>query len=93
MERAANHLPKVIIRDSAVDAICHGAKLASGGILSLNKDIKKGTTVAIQTLKGEIVAAGESMETAEEIVNSDTGIMIDIKKVFMEPGTYPKLWK
>lgn len=93
MEKAADHLSKVIIRDSAVDAICHGAKLASGGILSLNSDIKKGTTVAIQTLKGELVAAGESMETAEEIVNSETGIMIDTKKVFMEPGTYPKLWK
>ena len=93
MEKAASHLPKVVVRDSAVDAICHGAKLASGGILKLDENIKKGTTVAVETLKGELIAAGESLETAEEIVESETGIMVDTKKVFMEPSTYPKLWK
>ncbi len=33
MEKATKHLSKVIIRDSAVDALCHGADLASGGIV------------------------------------------------------------
>lgn len=37
METATEHLPKVFIRDSAVDAICHGADLAAGGILSYLK--------------------------------------------------------
>ena len=35
MEAAVTHLKQVIVRDSAVDAICHGADLASGGILKL----------------------------------------------------------
>ncbi|MDI6643616.1 MAG: RNA-guided pseudouridylation complex pseudouridine synthase subunit Cbf5 [Methanobacteriaceae archaeon] len=93
MESAVEHLPKIIIRDSAVDAICHGADLASGGITSLQDDIKKDETVAILTLKGELVASGKSLYNSKEIYKKNKGIVIDIKKVFMEPGTYPKMWK
>ena len=93
MELAVKHLPKIIIRDSAVDALCHGADLAAGGIISLDDNIKKDSTVAIMTLKGELVAAGESLKTSKEIYKANKGIVIDVKKVFMEPGTYPKMWK
>jgi H/ACA ribonucleoprotein complex subunit 4 len=93
MEKAACHLPKLVVRDSAVDALCHGADLASGGILSLTSNIEKGSIVALQTLKGELIAAGESLYNSSEICEKTKGIMVDIKKVFMEPGTYPKMWK
>src|SRR5690606_12145223 len=36
MEAAASHLPLMVVRDSAVDALCHGADLAAGGILALS---------------------------------------------------------
>jgi len=93
MESAVEHLSKVVIRDSAVDALCHGADLAAGGIISIEEGIKKGDTVAIMTLKGELVAAGESLKTSIEIYKANKGIVIDINKVFMEPDTYPKMWK
>jgi len=93
MELAVKHLPKIIIRDSAIDALCHGADLAAGGIISLDDKIKENDTVAIMTLKGELVAAGESLKTSKEIYKANKGIVIDVKKVFMEPGTYPKMWK
>jgi len=93
METAVEHLPKVVIRNSAVDAVCHGADLAACGIVSLEGKIKREDVVAVMTLKGELVAAGESLKTAEEILKANKGIMIDINKVFMEPGTYPRMWK
>ena len=93
IEVAVKHLPKIIIRDSAVDAVCHGADLAVGGIISLDDNIKKDNTVAVMTLKGELVAAGESLNTSNEIYKANKGIVIDVKKVFMEPGTYPMMWK
>lgn len=93
MEQAASHLPKIVIRDSAIDAICHGADLAAGGILQLSPNIEKGATVCLETLKGELVAAGESQYKSSEICKINKGIIVDIKKVFMEPGTYPKMWK
>lgn len=93
IEAAVGDLPKIYIRDSAVDALCHGADLAAGGIISIQDSIKKGDTVAVMTLKGELVAAGESLKTSKEIFKASKDIMIDINKVFMEPGTYPKMWK
>jgi len=93
MEKAADYLPKVIIRDSAVDAICHGANLASGGIVALSDNIKKDMDVAIFTLKGELVASAKSFLATEEILNSDSGIIFDTKKVFMKTDIYPMMWK
>ncbi|WP_414469310.1 RNA-guided pseudouridylation complex pseudouridine synthase subunit Cbf5 [Methanobacterium sp. ACI-7] len=93
MESAVEHLPKIIVRDSAVDALCHGADLAAGGIISIEEGIKKGDTVAVMTLKGELIAAGESLKTSIEIYKANKGIVIDINKVFMVPDTYPKMWK
>jgi len=93
MESAVEHLPKIVIRDSAVDAICHGADLASGGIVSLQDNIKKDETVVILTQKGELVASGKSLYNSNEIYKKNKGIVVDVKKVFMEPGTYPKMWK
>ena len=93
MERAADYLPKVIIKDSAVDAICHGADLASGGVAYLSDDIKKGDIVAIETLKGELVGAGNSMFFADEILAAEGGFVVNVSKVFMKPDVYPRLWK
>ena len=67
MERAADYLPKIVIKDSAVDAICHGANLACGGISQLADNIQKNDIVAIETLKGELVGAGRSLLTSNEI--------------------------
>jgi H/ACA ribonucleoprotein complex subunit 4 len=93
MEWTVEFLPKVLIRDSAVDAICHGANLASGGIVGLSENIKKGNSVAILTLKGELVASAESLYNLEDIIESSLGIVFDTKKVFMKPGIYPMMWK
>ena len=93
MERAADYLPKVIIKDSAVDAICHGADLASGGIACLSDDIKKGDLVAIETLKGELVGAGDSLFSCDEILEAEGGFVVNTSKVFMKPDIYPRLWK
>lgn len=92
MEIASSHLPKIIIKDSAVEAICHGAKLGAGGISLLSKDIQKGDLVAILTLKGELVAAGTSLFNSKEILSADSGLMVDVNKVFMGTGIYPKGW-
>ena len=93
MEKAVEFLPKVLIRDSAVDAICHGANLASGGIVGISENIKKGKTVAILTLKGELVASAEALYDLEDIIQSSSGLIFDTKKVFMKPGIYPMMWK
>ncbi|NMC06113.1 MAG: RNA-guided pseudouridylation complex pseudouridine synthase subunit Cbf5 [Candidatus Lokiarchaeota archaeon] len=90
MEIAFSHLPHVIIRDSAVDPVCHGADLTAPGILKLDRDITKGDTVGIFTQKGEIVAIGKSFAASSDIVAANNGFMVETSRVFMDPGTYPK---
>ena len=57
MEKMVYHLPKVYVRDSAVDALCHGAALASAGICYIDARIKPGSQVALMTLKKELMSS------------------------------------
>lgn len=93
MEFALSHLPKMVIRDNAVDALCHGAALAAPGVLSVESGIEKGDIVAIFTLKGEAVSLGRAQMKSLEIQKAATGIVATTDRVLMEPGTYPKGWK
>jgi len=93
IEFAISSVKSVVIRDSAVDAICHGAKLAIPGILQLSSDIVKGDIVCIYTLKKELVAIGEALMSTKEIEDASKGIAFSTKRVIMKPGTYPKLWR
>lgn len=93
MEYTTRNIKKIFVKDSAVDAICHGANLASSGIVKLNNKINVNNTVCVMTLKGELLAIGKSLYSANDIMNIDTKIVVDIQKVFILPNTYPKMWK
>lgn len=41
MELAVANIPKIIIKDTAVDAICHGASLTAKGVAYVEKNVKK----------------------------------------------------
>jgi H/ACA ribonucleoprotein complex subunit 4 len=93
VERVFDHLPKIIVRDSAIDAVCHGATLAVPGVVEVDTAIKKHDLVALFSLKQEIVAIGEAKMNTEQIIQQDTGICVRTEKVFMNKGTYPAIWK
>ena len=93
MEKALEYMPKIYIRDSAVDAICHGANLAAPGVVSLETEIQKGDTVAIFTLKGEAVALATALATTEEILKMTHGFVAKTKRVLMPRGVYPRMWR
>jgi H/ACA ribonucleoprotein complex subunit 4 len=92
IEIAMTHLPAVIVRDTAIDALCHGAQLAMPGVVSISKDIKKGDLVGIYSIKGEIIGLGISVLDFEEFFNKKKGICFQIKRIVMKPNTYPKFW-
>ncbi len=86
-------LKKIVIRDSAVSAICHGAQLASPGVLQISPNISKGEIIAIYTLKNEAVAIASATMSSREIQDSDKGIISETRRVIMKQNTYPRLWK
>lgn len=93
VEHAVAHLPKLYVMDTTVDAICHGADLAMPGISKLDSNIEPDQNVAIMTLKGELIALGKAKISGKEIMKRSKGIAIKTKKVFMVPGTYPRVQK
>jgi H/ACA ribonucleoprotein complex subunit 4 len=93
VEYALSELKSVVIRDSAVDAMCHGAQLAIPGILKISPNLKKGDIVGIYTQKGESVALAESTMSEEEIRDATKGYAFQTQRIIMAPNTYPKKWR
>lgn len=93
VEACVRDLPKIVIRDGAIDAICHGASLAAPGVLSVESGASVGDLVAVMSLKGELVALMEATMTSKQIVEADRGLVAKPVRVVMKPGTYPRKWK
>ncbi len=93
MEAALALIPKIVVRDSAVDALCHGANLTAPGILSVETGIAKSSMLAVFTLKEEAVALAKALVSTEEILNLKHGTVATLQRVLMPRGTYPKAWK
>jgi len=85
-------LPKIVIKDSAVDAICRGADLAVVGIAKLDDNVMNGSTVAIMSEKGEGIAMARAKMNTNQILDAREGIAAETERVFMKPSTYPSMW-
>ncbi len=93
MERLLDVVPKIVVRDSAIDALCHGASLAIPGVVEIDDDVKKDDLVAVLSLKGEGVALVRMENSSEEVIEKDAGICATLERVLMNKGTYPSIWK
>ena len=93
MEKALELMPKINVRDSAVDALCHGAHLTAPGVLSLDAGIKIGDTVAVFTQKGEAVTMSKAFVSSEKMLKMDHGFVAKTQRVLMPRGLYPKMWR
>ncbi len=93
METALMQLPKIVIRDSAVDALCHGANLTAPGICQVDSGIEKSNIVAIFTLKGEAVALGRAQVSTQDMLDLRHGVVATLARVLMPRNIYPKVWK
>jgi H/ACA ribonucleoprotein complex subunit 4 len=93
MENALALIPKIVVRDSAVDALCHGANLTAPGVLSVDSGITSDSMVTLFTLKGEAVALAKAFVSTEEILKMDHGTVAVLQRVVMPRGTYPKVWR
>ena len=91
MENAVSHLPKIWVLDSTVDSICHGASLKVPGISKLDDLIQPEQTVAILTLKGELIATGISQMSSKQMMESERGVAVKLERVFMEPSVNLKV--
>ncbi|HIJ00147.1 MAG TPA: RNA-guided pseudouridylation complex pseudouridine synthase subunit Cbf5 [Candidatus Methanomethylophilaceae archaeon] len=92
-ETLVSHLPRVIIKTAAVDAVCHGADLAVPGVGAFDESIGKMDQVAMLTSRGELVAIGVAQMSAKRLAEASKGVAVSTERVLMERGTYPRMWK
>ena len=93
IEHTLSEIKSVVIRDSAIDSLCHGAQLAIPGILQISPGLKQNDLVAIYSQKGEIVALAEALLSEPEIKENNKGYAFQTKRIIMKPNTYPKSWR
>ncbi|KAL2906849.1 H/ACA ribonucleoprotein complex subunit 4 [Bienertia sinuspersici] len=83
---------RVVVKDSAVNAICYGAKLMIPGLLRFENDIEVGEEIVLMTTKGEAIALGIAEMTTAVMATCDHGVVSKIKRVIMDRDTYPRKW-
>jgi H/ACA ribonucleoprotein complex subunit 4 len=83
---------RVVVKDSAVNAVCYGAKLMVPGLLRFADDIAVGDEVVLMSTKGEAIATGIAQMTTSVMATVDHGVVAKIKRVIMERDTYPRRW-
>ncbi len=83
---------RVVVKDTAVNAVCYGAKLLMPGLLRFEDGIEAGEQIVIMTTKGEAVAVGVAQMNTAVMATASTGVVARIKRVIMERDTYPRRW-
>ena len=91
VDRSIPDIPTVTVRDTAIDAVCHGAVLAGVGVLSC-MPFERGHTVVLLSQKNEFIGLGRALVSSTGFTPGQTGLVIAPTTVFMAPGTYPRRW-
>ncbi|KAF8642245.1 hypothetical protein AX16_009520 [Volvariella volvacea WC 439] len=86
-----NH-KRIVVKDSAVNAVCYGAKLMIPGLLRYEADIALNEEVVLMTTKGEAIALAIAQMTTVELATCDHGVVAKVKRCIMERDTYPRRW-
>jgi len=83
---------RIIMKDSAVNAICYGAKIMLPGVLRYEDGIEVDQEIVICTTKGEAVCLAIAQMTTAVMATCDHGVVAKIKRVIMERDVYPRKW-
>ena len=92
VDAAVPNLPSVTVRDTAIDALCHGAALAGAGVIGYD-EFKKDQIVAVLSQKREFIGLGKTLAPSTAWKPGTPGLIVAMTTVFMAPGTYPRGWK
>jgi H/ACA ribonucleoprotein complex subunit 4 len=83
---------RIVVKDTAVNAVCYGAKVMIPGLLRYEANIEVGEEVVIMTTKGEGVALAIAQMSTADLATVDHGVVAKVKRCIMERDTYPRRW-
>jgi H/ACA ribonucleoprotein complex subunit 4 len=85
--------PRIVVKDTSINAICYGAQLMLPGVLRYESGIEVGAMVVLISTKGEAIAIAFAQMTTSTIATCDHGIVTRTKRVIMDRDVYEKKWK
>jgi len=91
-EKLLAGLPRIVVKDSAVAALAHGAPLLRPGIVSIPSNLSSGQNVLVTSLKGEAVCFVKVNCDSESITNMEKGEIARPSAVLMSDDVYPRRW-
>ncbi|MEM0077577.1 MAG: RNA-guided pseudouridylation complex pseudouridine synthase subunit Cbf5 [Thermoplasmata archaeon] len=83
-------LPKIIVKETAIEAIVNGAPLYSAGVEKVEGNLSLNSIVAIFSPQEELISLGKVVNNLD-ISSKDP--IVKMETVIMERGKYPKTWK
>jgi H/ACA ribonucleoprotein complex subunit 4 len=92
LESLLTSYKRIVVRDSAVNAVTYGAKLMIPGLLRFESGISLHDEIVLMTTKGEAIAIAYAQMSAIEMSSCDHGVVAKVKRVIMERDLYPKRW-
>lgn len=92
LETLLTSYKRLVVKDSAVNAVCYGAKLMLPGLLRYEAGIEHHDEVVLMTTKGEAIALGIAHMATVEMSTCDHGIVARVKRCIMERDLYPRRW-
>ncbi|QSS55840.1 centromere/microtubule binding protein CBF5 [Histoplasma capsulatum var. duboisii H88] len=92
LESLLTSYKRIVVKDSAVNAVCYGAKLMIPGLLRFESGIEIHEEVVLMTTKGEAIAIGIAQMSTVELSTCDHGVVAKVKRCIMERDLYPRKW-
>ncbi|WVQ82982.1 centromere/microtubule-binding protein cbf5 [Cryptococcus sp. DSM 104549] len=92
LESLLTNFKRIVVKDSAVNAVCYGAKLMIPGLLRYEADIEVHEEVVLMTTKGEAIAIGIAQMSTVDLASCDHGVVAKVKRCIMNRDLYPRRW-
>lgn len=88
---ALHGFPRIQMKESAADAICHGARLSSRGVVS--HDTFQMEDLVVMLAGDDFIGIGEALVSSSRIVPGEKGLVVAPRLVMQDIGVYPAVWK
>ena len=88
---AMDGFPRIYMKESAADAVCHGARLSSRGVVSHDKFQMEDLVVMLTG--DDFIGVGEALVSGSRIVPGEKGLVVAPRLIMQDIGVYPAVWK
>ena len=88
---ALEGFPRIYMKESAADAVCHGARLSSRGVVSHDKFQME--DLVVMMTGDDFIGVGEALVASSRIDPGAKGLIVAPRLIMQDIGVYPAVWK